>query len=174
MLHWCSQGYKLRPIIHLMLNLPCLCKVFSKVSRCYYLVFMGMLRTYVHNSERIAWFRQKLDIKCICIICPRYLPYPLYLPYPCYIHYIPELPLVATSYITIDTIVTIGCYCYYHYTVTSYYYISLLRLCCMVVSCCSCIHCVISCLSSSLLLIALRLHSCWNCCLVSAAILNLI
>lgn len=173
MLHRYFQGYRLRPITYLMLNLAYLYKVFNKLPICYYLVFMGILQTYVHNSEHIVWFRQKLGIKCICIICPRYLVYPMYpisLLHPLY----PELPLVATSYITIDTIVTISGYCYYHYTVTSYYYISLLRLCCMVVSCCSCIHCVISCLSSSLLLIALLLHSCWNCCLVSAAILNLI
>lgn len=67
------QWYKLCPIIYLMLNLPCLCKDISKQGIYNYLVFRGILRTYVHNSERIVQFRQKLTIKCICIICPRYL-----------------------------------------------------------------------------------------------------
>lgn len=159
MLYQCSQWYKLRPIIYVMLNLPCLCHEISKQGIYNYLVFRGILRTYVHYSERIVWFRQKLGIKCICIYAlGNYHNYYNYCPY--YIHYIHELPLVATSYITIDTIVTIGYYCYYHYTVTSNYYISLLRLCCIVVSCCSCIHCVISWRNNSLLLIALRLQSC--------------
>ncbi len=170
MLHRCSQGYKLRPIIYLMLNLPCLHKVFNKLPICYYLVFRGILRTYVHDSKRIVCFRQKLGIKCICIICPRYL---LHLLPTLYLLY-PLLPLVNAGYITIGNYCYYYNHCYYHYTVTSYYYISLLRLCIIVVSCCSCIHCVISCLSSSLLLIALRLHKDINCAFVSLSTLIII
>nr|DAI65876.1 MAG TPA: hypothetical protein [Bacteriophage sp.] len=54
MLYQCSQGYKLRPITYVMLNLPCLCPEISKQGIYNYLVFMEILRTYVHYSERIV------------------------------------------------------------------------------------------------------------------------
>nr|DAW89520.1 MAG TPA: hypothetical protein [Bacteriophage sp.] len=74
-----------------MLNLPCLCKEISKQGIYNYLVFMEILRTYVHNSERIVQFRRKLSIKCICIYALGI--YYIYSPY--YIHYSHELLLVV-------------------------------------------------------------------------------
>lgn len=106
MLYQCSQGCKLRPIIHVMLNLPCLCPEISKQALYNYLVFRGILRTYVRYSEHIVQFRQKLGKKWICLevlgiyyacYAPGILRHPLYL----------LLPLVNAGYITIDTIVTI-------------------------------------------------------------------
>lgn len=80
-----------------MLNLPCLCHEISKQGIYNYLVFRGMLRTYVHYGERIVQFRQKLSIKCICIyalgIYHNYHNYYIYSPY--YIHYSHELLLVV-------------------------------------------------------------------------------
>lgn len=100
------------------------------------------LRTYVHYSEHLycgtlfVLVSKKYGVFCICI----YSYYML-------THVISCLHLTTFGHCGLPTL---------------YYYISPCLLCCIVVSCCSLIHCVISWRNSSLLLIAFCLHRRWK------------